>query len=197
MKQQISINKIKANRGNPRLIKDDKFRKLVKSIESFPEMLKLRPIVVDEDMLILGGNMRYRACKQAGLKEVWIEIAEGLSEEKKKEFIIKDNVGFGEWEWEMIANEWETTQLKEWGVDLPVLDERLEVITGEQPEIEITEEILEEHNYIVFTFNNKLDWQVVKDVFDIKTVYKKNKAFERKGVGRVRKGTELIKKLKR
>ena len=187
MKQQVKISAIKPNKDNPRLIKDDKFKKLVKSIKEFPEMLKLRPIVVDEDMMVLGGNMRLRASMDAGLKEVWVEVAKELSEEQKKEFIVKDNVNFGEWDWDMVANEWESGKLKEWGVDLPILDERLEVISGEQPEIEITEEVLEEHNYIVFTFDNKLDWQVVKDIFDIKTVYKKNKAFERLGVGRVRR----------
>ena len=81
-------------------------------------MLKLRPIVVDEDMMVLGGNMRLRASKDAGLKEVWIEIAEGLTEEQKKEFIVKDNVGFGEWEWDMLANEWDSVQLAEWGLDV-------------------------------------------------------------------------------
>tara|TARA_R100000655_G_scaffold103039_1_gene149217 strand:+ start:242 stop:835 length:594 start_codon:yes stop_codon:yes gene_type:complete len=195
MKQQVKISQVKGNPNNPRIIKNDKFKKLVKSIKEFPEMLKLRPIVVDEEMMVLGGNMRWKASKDAGLKEVWIEIAEGLTEEKKKEFIVKDNVGFGEWDWDIIANEWESGTLKEWGVDLPVLDDRLEVINGEQPEIEITSEILEEHNYLVFTFDNQLDWQVVKEIFDVKTVYKLNKKMERKGVGRVRKGIELIEKL--
>jgi hypothetical protein len=118
MKQQISISKVKGNPSNPRIIKNDKFKKLVKSIEEFPEMLKLRPIVVDEDMVVLGGNMRLKASKDAGLKEVWIEIAEGLTEEQKKEFIVKDNVGFGEWEWDMLANEWDSVQLAEWGLDV-------------------------------------------------------------------------------
>ena len=93
MKQQVKLSAVKSNPNNPRLIKNDKFKKLVKSIKEFPEMLKLRPIVVDEDMMILGGNMRWKASRDAGLKEVWIEVAEGLSEEQKKEFIVKDNVG--------------------------------------------------------------------------------------------------------
>ena len=118
MKKQVKLNKIKGNPNNPRLIKDDKFKKLVKSIQEFPEMLKLRPIIVDEDMVVLGGNMRLKASKDAGLKEVWIEIAEGLTEEQKKEFIVKDNVGFGEWEWDMLANEWDSVQLAEWGLDV-------------------------------------------------------------------------------
>jgi len=118
MKQQVKINKVKGNPNNPRIIKNDKFKKLVKSIQEFPEMLKLRPIVVDEDMMVLGGNMRLKASKDAGLKEVWIEVAEGLTEEQKKEFIVKDNVGFGEWEWDMLANEWDSVQLAEWGLDV-------------------------------------------------------------------------------
>jgi DNA modification methylase len=118
MKQQVKISKVKGNPDNPRIIKNDKFKKLVKSIQEFPEMLKLRPIVVDEDFMVLGGNMRLKASKDAGLKEVWIEIAEGLTEEQKKEFIVKDNVGFGEWEWDMLANEWDSVQLAEWGLDV-------------------------------------------------------------------------------
>ena len=118
MKQQVKISKVKGNPSNPRIIKNDKFKKLVKSIQEFPEMLKLRPIVVDEDMVVLGGNMRLKASKDAGLKEVWIDIAEGLTEEQKKEFIVKDNVGFGEWEWDILANEWDSVQLAEWGLDV-------------------------------------------------------------------------------
>ena len=118
MKQQVKISKVKGNPNNPRIIKNDKFKKLVKSIQEFPEMLKLRPIVVDEEMIVLGGNMRLKASKDAGLKEVWIEVAEGLTEEQKKEFIVKDNVGFGEWEWDMLGNEWDSVQLAEWGLDV-------------------------------------------------------------------------------
>lgn len=118
MKQQVKISLVKGNPSNPRIIKNDKFKKLVKSIKEFPEMLKLRPIVVDEDMMVLGGNMRLKASKEAGLKEVWIDIAEGLTEEQKKEFIVKDNVGFGEWEWDMLANEWDSVELAEWGLDV-------------------------------------------------------------------------------
>jgi ParB-like chromosome segregation protein Spo0J len=92
----VEISKIRNNTNNPRFIKDDKFRKLVKSIKEFPEMLELRPIVVDEDMIVLGGNMRLKACIEAGLKEVHIKIAENLTEDQKKEFIVKDNVGFGD-----------------------------------------------------------------------------------------------------
>jgi hypothetical protein len=118
MKQQVKISKVKGNPSNPRIIKNDKFKKLVKSIKEFPEMLKLRPIVVDENMMVLGGNMRLKASKEAGLSEVWIDIAEGLTEEQKKEFIVKDNVGFGEWDWDMLGNEWNTIKITEWGLDV-------------------------------------------------------------------------------
>ncbi len=118
MKKQVKINDIKNNPNNPRIIKDNKFKKLVKSIKDFPEMLEKRPIVVDENMIILGGNMRLKACLEAGLKEVWIDVAEGWSEDQKKEFIIKDNVGFGDWDWDAIANEWEQENLDDWGLDV-------------------------------------------------------------------------------
>jgi DNA modification methylase len=115
----ISIGKIKLNPNNPRLIKDDKFTKLVQSIKDFPEMLEIRPIVVNDDMVILGGNMRFKACKEAGLKEVPIIKASGLSEEKQREFLIKDNVSGGEWDWDMLANQWDELELDAWGLDIP------------------------------------------------------------------------------
>ena len=115
MKQLIKISKIKNNPNNPRLIKNDKFKKLVKSIQDFPEMLELRPIVVDESMVVLGGNMRLKASIEAGLKEVWVEVAT-LTEEQKKEFTIKDNVSFGEWEYDLLANEWDSIELADWGL---------------------------------------------------------------------------------
>jgi ParB-like chromosome segregation protein Spo0J len=116
----VKINSIKTNPKNPRLIKDDKFKKLVKSIQEFPQMLELRPIVVDENNIILGGNMRYKACIEAGLKEIYILKAEDLTEQQKDEFIVKDNVGFGEWDWDILANEWDTDKLQDWGLDLPI-----------------------------------------------------------------------------
>jgi len=118
--QKVKINSIKTNPKNPRLIKDDKFKKLVKSIQEFPQMLELRPIVVDENNIILGGNMRYKACIEAGLKEIFILKAEDLTEQQKDEFIVKDNVGFGEWDWDILANEWDTDKLQDWGLDLPI-----------------------------------------------------------------------------
>ena len=115
----VKISEVKMNPNNPRIIKDDKFHKLVKSIQEFPKMLEIRPIVVNQDMIVLGGNMRLKACKEAGLKEVHIVMADDLTEEEQRQFIIKDNVGFGEWDWEMLANEWDSDKLEEWGLDVP------------------------------------------------------------------------------
>jgi len=117
--EKVKVSAIKSNPNNPRLIKDDKFHKLVKSIKEFPQMLELRPIVVNDEMVILGGNMRHKACIEAGLKEVTIVKASELTEEQQKEFIIKDNVGFGEWDWDILANEWDAESLEEWGLTIP------------------------------------------------------------------------------
>lgn len=115
--QLMSIGDIKLNPSNPRVIKDHKFQKLVASIKEFPEMLSVRPIVVNEDMIVLGGNMRLKACIEAGLKEVPV-IVTTFDEEKQSQFIIKDNIGFGEWDWDMLANTWDIKQLEDWGLDV-------------------------------------------------------------------------------
>ena len=118
----MNINEIKPNPNNPRIIKDDKFKKLVKSIQDFPQMLELRPIVIDENNVVLGGNMRLKACIEAGLKDVPVKQAKELTEEQKKEFIVKDNVGYGEWDWDDLANNWNVEDLTEWGLDIPNFD---------------------------------------------------------------------------
>jgi ParB-like chromosome segregation protein Spo0J len=132
--QKVKIQEVKLNPNNPRLIKDDKFKKLVKSIQELPEMLEIRPIVVNSDMIVLGGNMRLKACKEAGLKEVPIIIADNLTEEQQREFLIKDNVSGGEWDFEMLANEWDVEQLEDWGLDLPIFMEEpsYEDLIGEE-----------------------------------------------------------------
>jgi len=132
--QNVKISEIKNNPNNPRLIKDEKFKKLVKSIQEFPKMLEIRPIVVNEDMIVLGGNMRLKACKEAGLKEIPIIKASDLTEEQQKQFIIKDNVGFGEWDWDELANTWNAEELKDWGLDVW------------QPEEEVDYSILDEED---------------------------------------------------
>ena len=132
--QKTKISDVKLNPNNPRLIKDDNFKKLVQSIKDFPEMLEIRPIVVNSDMVILGGNMRFKACKEAGLKEVPIIVADNLTEEQQREFLIKDNVSGGEWDFEMLANEWHVEQLEDWGLDVPIFMEEpsYEDLIGEE-----------------------------------------------------------------
>jgi hypothetical protein len=119
----VNINKVRTNPNNPRIIKDDKFQKLVKSIQEFPQMLEIRPIVVNEEMIVLGGNMRLKACQEAGIKEIPIIKASNLTEEQQKEFIIKDNVGFGEWDWNVLANTWDSEQLNNWGLEVPLFED--------------------------------------------------------------------------
>lgn len=117
--KKVNISAIKPNEENPRFITDSKFKKLVKSIKEFPEMLETRPLVVDENMVVLGGNMRLKALKSAGVFEVPVHQVKGWTEDQKKEFIIKDNLGYGEWDWDIVANTWEKEILTEWGMDLP------------------------------------------------------------------------------
>ena len=116
MIKKVKVTEVISNPNNPRLIKDEKFRKLVKSIQEFPDMLNVRPLVVNKDMVVLGGNMRLKAIKEAGIKEISIEIVD-WTEDQQKEFIVKDNASFGEWNWDDLANNWDEEQLVEWGVD--------------------------------------------------------------------------------
>lgn len=122
--QVVPIAKLKANPSNPRVLRDEKFIKLKKSITEFPDMLQKRPIVavtdVDGKLMVLGGNMRLRACKDLGLKEVPVILADDWTEEQRRRFIIADNVGFGEWNYDDLANEWDAVELVEWGLDLPI-----------------------------------------------------------------------------
>ena len=120
--QRVPIGTIKNNPNNPRVIKDDKFKKLVQSIKDLPEMAEVRPVVVNTDMVVLGGNMRLKAMREAGWKDVPIHVVD-WDEDKQRQFIIKDNVSGGEWDWDMLANEWDSEQLKDWGIDLPIFAE--------------------------------------------------------------------------
>jgi len=193
---KVKINSIKTNPKNPRLIKDDKFKKLVNSIKEFPQMLELRPIVVDENNIILGGNMRHKACIEAGLKEVYIVQAKDLTELQKDEFIVKDNVGFGEWDWDILANEWDTDKLTDWGLSLPLDIEEIKE-TKDIPdigEIEFSEELFLEHNYIVLYFDNAMDWEVAQEIYGLKQVKSKTSAegTQKIGIGRVINGKNFI-----
>ena len=154
---KLAINQIQSNIDNPRIIKSDKFKKLVNSIKEFPEMLELRPIVIDENNIILGGNMRYKACIEAGLNEIPVKIAKNLSEKQKQEFIVKDNINFGEWDWDILGNDWSTKELTDWGLDVwqneddikePNLDDMSSKISAEYKiEIECVSEKEQEEVY--------------------------------------------------
>jgi hypothetical protein len=143
------------------LIKDEKFAKLVQSIKDLPQMLSIRPIVVNSDMVVLGGNMRLKACKEAGLKEIPIIIADNLTEEQQREFLIKDNVSGGEWDWAMLQNEWDTEQLDEWGVDLPQWSKGIDENDLTEDDFDITEEFdpigsATDLHKIVIIFDNEI-----------------------------------------
>ncbi len=124
--EKIAISKLKPNPDNPRLIKDDKYKKLVQSIKGFPEMLELRPVVVNKDFMVLGGNMRLKACKEAGMSEIPYILADNLTEDQQKEFAIKDNLSYGENDWDTLADNWDTDLLIEWGMELPFFDDNAE-----------------------------------------------------------------------
>ena len=140
----VSINQIKPNPKNPRIIRDDKFEKLKKSIHDFPDMLNKRPLVcfTDKDgkYVVLGGNMRLKASKELGFKELPIILADEWTEEQKQEFLIKDNVGFGEWNWDELQADWDTDQLNEWGLDVPVFEDPVH-LEAEEDNYEIPNEI--------------------------------------------------------
>lgn len=121
----VKLSEVKSNPNNPRVIKDQKFKKLVKSIKDFPKMMELRPMVINKDNIVLGGNMRLKALKDLGYKEIpgeWIKRAEDLTEDEQRQFIIKDNIGFGEHDWEMLQAEWDLSELEEWGLDIVGFD---------------------------------------------------------------------------
>lgn len=115
----IKISELKVNEDNPRYINDAKFTLLKRSIENFPEMLTLRPIIVNHENVVLGGNMRLRAAADLGLTEIPVIQAGDLTPKQQREFIIKDNVSFGKWDWDLITNEWSEKELSEWGMSGP------------------------------------------------------------------------------
>ena len=175
---KVKISEVKTNTKNPRLIKDDKFKKLVKSIQEFPQMLELRPIVVDENNIVLGGNMRLKACKEAGLKEVYIVKADNLTEQQKDEFIVKDNVGFGEWDWDILANEWDAGKLDDWGLEIPNYSLGLDINNMTDEEVDIEEEFdpigsASDLMKIVFIFDNELEAETFMSLNHKEQDYKK------------------------
>lgn len=172
MIEKIKITEVKSNPNNPRTIKDDKFKKLVQSIKDFPQMLELRPIVVNDEMVVLGGNMRLKACKEAGLKEVPVIKASQLTPEQQAEFIVKDNVGFGEWDYNLLLNTYDSAELEAWGLDLPELPEKEN--EPEEDDFEIPDEIatdivcgdlfeIGQHRLLCGDSTKKEQWKILMD----------------------------------
>lgn len=202
--QIVKINKLKGNPSNPRVLRDDKFAKLKKSIEEFPDMLNKRPIVAvtdkDGKLMVLGGNMRLRACQELGLKEVPVILADEWTEEQRREFIIKDNVGFGEWDWRALANEWDTNKLQEWGMEMPFDQDAFEEMKNPEnaeTEHQFATELDRANNYIVLQFENDIDWIQAKTLLGLKTekARRKNGKPWSSGIGRVINGAAAINKL--
>lgn len=184
---------LKTNPNNPRSIRKDKLKKLVESLKQFPEMLEARPIVVDKDGVVLGGNMRLKAAQMAGLTEVPVFVRE-WDPDKDEQFVIKDNVAFGEWDWDMLANTFDEDELNTWGLDVPVLSEKAEI---EEQEVVFSEYLDESHNYVVLLFDNDIDWLSAQTHFELKSVYSKRQNGKpwSKGIGRVLNGAEYLKRV--
>jgi ParB-like chromosome segregation protein Spo0J len=169
----VKTKDIIPNENNPRILKDDKFKKLVQSIKDFPEMLEIRPIVVNNEMMILGGNMRLKAIQEIGLKEVPIIKAENLTEQQQREFLIKDNVGFGEWDWDALANDWNPEELNQWGLDVPLLldgvepDDLTDDAKNNPPMIKITLDSVEQLQQAEIDIQELIDRKYPKAFFSV------------------------------
>jgi ParB-like chromosome segregation protein Spo0J len=158
----MKLKDIKPNPNNPRVLRDDKFQKLKQSITEFPKMLALRPMVIDENNVVLGGNMRLRALQELGftdVEEAWVKRSSDLTEDEKKRFIIADNVAFGEWDWDTLANDWEVVDLEAWGLDIPQFDERGEIDYSDKNQ-EIDVEDLEGLMTINLKYTEEDYWKV-------------------------------------
>lgn len=182
----MKVSNLKINPSNPRIIKDDKFKKLVKSIKDFPEMLEKRPIVcvtdVDGKIYPLGGNMRLKALQELGYKEIpdnYILMADEWTEEQRREFLIKDNVGFGEWDWDILANEWDAEKLEEWGLDVPNWSKGIDANNMNEEDIDIEEEFdpignaAEQAKIVIICKNETTALKYISDNLPDNTIYKR------------------------
>lgn len=186
---KLKVSEIKTNPDNPRVIKDSKFAKLVNSLVEFPEMAEVREVVVNKDHVILGGNMRFKAMKEAGWKEIPVRVVD-WSEEKQREFVIKDNVSGGDWDWDLLANEWSLDQLDEWGLEVPVNDRIDNMEDGDEIEFEQSVQIEPPQEYVMIIAEpNSVEWEELKEKIKLKMVrrggYKKGSAFDSVGLERV------------
>lgn len=194
---KININEIKLNKNNPRFIRDEKFTKLINSIKDFPEMLKIRPIIIDENNIILWWNMRYQALKSLWKKEVYVKQVKWLSDKQKKEFVVKDNIGYWQWDIDLLSNDFDLEELEDWGLDLDFKEG--EEIEKTEWEMIFTKELIEENNYIVLVFNNEVDWLNLLSNFELESVdwIQSNKQIRRKGIWRVIDGVYFLSKIEK
>jgi hypothetical protein len=176
---KVKISAIKANSKNPRVIKDDKFKKLVKSIQEFPEMLEKRPLVcftdVDGKYVVLGGNMRLKAANEVGLKEIPIVLADDWTQEQRDEFLIKDNVGFGEWNWDDLANEWDAEKLTDWGLD--VWQSEPDIDYSILDEDDISEQLDDMTNGVKKAIQIEFEAEHYEDAYEMVKFWRERKAY--------------------
>lgn len=213
----LPLSQLEPNKGqieglpqNPRNIKKDKFKKLKQSIIDNPEMLSLRELLVyphEDKYIVIGGNMRYEAMKALKYKQAPCKVIDkDATVEQLQAYTIKDNGGFGDWDWDMLGNEWDNKPLEDWGLDIPTVEKETKKANGGNVagEIPFTEILNEEHNYIVLYFNDSVNWLQAQTIFDIKPVRlmataekeQSEKFKSRYGVGRVIDGMKAIEKLK-
>ena len=172
----MKVTDIKSNPNNPRIIKDEKFEKLKKSIKEFPKMMALRPMIINKDNIVLGGNMRLKALKELGYTELpdeWVKRAEDLTDEEARRFIIADIVGFGEHDWEMLANEWDAEELADWGLEVwqiedePDYEDLIEDDKNKPPIIKITFESPEQLQKAEVDIQELLDRKYIGAYFSV------------------------------
>ena len=197
---KVPISEVVENSENPRIIKRKQFETLVKSIQEFPEMLDVRPIVVNKEMVILGGNMRFKAAVEAGILEIPVQMVD-WPEDKQKEFIVKDNVSGGEWDWNLLANQYEIDQLDNWGIDVSNIEGRVDDMEdGDEIEFEQSVQVEPPKEYILIMAEpNSEEWEELKELLQLKMVrrggYKKGSAFDAAGLERVLNWSDLKERL--
>jgi hypothetical protein len=180
---RLNIKDVKSNEKNPRYIRTEKFRKLVKSIKSFEQMLDVRPIVVDETNTVLGGNMRFKACQQAGITEIEVIRLIGWTEEEKKEFIVKDNASYGEWDQEILAGDWNTDELIDWGITEAkdqhpdqAFKKEFDATNDHNAELPIVPSFHEKHSFFLIYCSNEIDEAWIRNTFDLNQKHTSHKA---------------------
>jgi len=174
----MNIKEIKSNPNNPRIIKDEKFAKLKKSISEFPKMMELRPMVVNSENIVLGGNMRLKALKELGYKDIpdeWVKRADELTEDETRRFIIADNVGFGEHDWEILANEWDSLELDEWGLD--VWQQPTEVDYSILDEEDVSEQLEDMTNGVKKAIQIEFEAEHYEEAYQLVKFWREQKAY--------------------